>query len=262
MVKLDPALIKSLGLHGVLVVMLLVSVNFSAKPTPSPLSQAPVIQATFIDAQAIADKKREQQQKLAEQRKQQALEQERERQRLKKIKVAEQQKADQARAKKAAEEKRKQAFKKQRELERKAAEEAKRKREQEEARQRQAEAAKKQAELDKLQEEQLAAERQAQQARRNQQVLNEVERYKAQIVAQIQRHIIEDPAFNGKRCRLNIKLASTGFVTRVKIMGGDNALCRLAENAVIREEKLPVSSDPAVYEQLKDINLTVALKEK
>jgi colicin import membrane protein len=261
MVKMDPALVKSLGLHAAMVAMLLVSVNFTAEPTPIAASQAPVIQATFIDAQAIADKKREEQQKLAEQRKQQEIEQERERQRRQKIKAAEQRKAEQAKAKKAAEEKRKREIQKKRELERKAAVEAKRKREQEEAKRRQVEEAKKQAELDRLQEEQLAAERQAQQARRNQQILNEVDRYKAQIVAQIQRHIIEDPAFNGKRCRLNIKLASTGFVTRVKIMGGDTALCRLAENAVIREETLPVSNDPAVYEQLKDINLTVALKD-
>lgn len=256
--NIEPSLVKSLGLHCGLISLLFLSVNFTAEPVATPLPNVPVIQATFIDAQAIADKKREEERKLAEQRKLEAKKREQQR----KAEAAKRRKAEQAKAQKAAEEKRKKEQKKQQELKKKAAEEARRKRELEAEKLRQAEEARKQAELDSLLEEQLAAERTAQQARRNQQVLNEVERYRAQIYAQIQRHIIEDPAFNGKSCRLNIKLASTGFVTSVRKLEGDPALCRLAENAVIREEKLPVSEDPAVYQELKNINLTVALKEK
>ena len=257
--KFDPALAKSFGLHSVIIALLLVSVNFTADPIAMPVQSVPVIEATFIDAQAIADKKREEERILAEQK------------RIEDQKRAEQRKAADAKrraeakrkAEKAAEDKRLKEQKRQQDLKKKAAQEAKRKRELEEANKRKAEDARKQKELDRLQEEQLEAERREQAARRNQQrnqqISNDVERYRAEINGRIQRHIIDDPAFKGKECRLNIKLASTGLVIKVSTLGGDPALCRVAENAVIREEKLPVSDDPAVYEELKNINLTVKL---
>jgi colicin import membrane protein len=90
-------------------------------------------------------------------------------------------------------------------------------------------------------------------------VLTEVERYTALIQQTIKRNLYYDDSFEGKVCRLNIKLATTGFVTSIRVLGGNDALCRAAESAVRRAEELPVSTAPDVYEQLKDINLKVEL---
>ena len=51
-------LYKSIGLHLFIAALLLISVSFSPDPLPSMPSNAPVIEATFIDAQAIADQKK------------------------------------------------------------------------------------------------------------------------------------------------------------------------------------------------------------
>ena len=115
------------------------------------------------------------------------------------------------------------------------------------------------AEMERIMQEQLAQEQAAQQQRRRAQVLTEVERYTALIQQTIKRNLYNDDSFKGKVCRLNIKLATTGYVTSIRILGGHDALCRAAESAVRRAEELPVSDAPDVYEQLKDINLKVEL---
>lgn len=241
-------LAKSVGLHVLIVACMMISVSFSVDPLSMPAQTMPVIEATFIDAQAIADKKRAEEQAVAQQR-------ERERQTEKK--------RQQARA--AAEKKKRQKAekKRQQELKRKAAEEVRKKRQREEAKKAEAERKKREAEekaaLEKIQREQLAAEQAAQQARRSRQVLSEVDKYRALIYSTIKRFLIEDPAFKGKRCRLNVRLASTGLVTQVTIKDGDPALCRASQSAVLKPDKLPVSSDPDVFEELRNINLTVEL---
>jgi len=48
-----------------------------------------------------------------------------------------------------------------------------------------------------------------------------------------------------------------GVVLKVDRVAGDDALCRAAINAVYKPSNLPVSKDPAVFAQLRDINLTV-----
>jgi colicin import membrane protein len=113
--------------------------------------------------------------------------------------------------------------------------------------------------MERIMQEQLAQERAAQQERRRKQVLTEVERYTALIQQTIKRNLYSDDSFEGKTCRLNIRLATTGFVTSIRVLGGNDALCRAAETAVRRAEKLPVSEAPDVYEQLKDITLKVEL---
>ena len=62
------AIYKSLGLHTVVAALLLISVSFSPDPLPSLPSNAPLIEATFIDAQKIADTKRAQAQAEAQAR--------------------------------------------------------------------------------------------------------------------------------------------------------------------------------------------------
>ena len=115
------------------------------------------------------------------------------------------------------------------------------------------------AEMERIMQEQLAKEQAAQQERRRKQVLTEVERYTALIQQTIKRNLYSDDSYQGKNCRLNIRLATTGFVTSIRVLGGNDALCRAAESAVRRAEKLPVSDAPDVYEQLKDITLKVEL---
>jgi colicin import membrane protein len=158
-----------------------------------------------------------------------------------------------------------------REQERKKAEEAakaaeaKRKAEQEALakaraeRERQAREQRERAEQERLLQEQLAAEADARRRARAQQAVTEVQRYTAMISDAITRNLIKDEStMRGRSCRLNIRLASNGFVTSVSVVNGDSAVCDAAVRAVNRAGTLPMSQDPDVYNQLKDINLTVA----
>ena len=246
-------LYKSIGLHLFIAALLLISVSFSPDPLPSMPSNAPVIEATFIDAQAIADQKREQAQ---------AEEQERQR----KAEAAAEKKRQQQLAAKRAKEKREAEAaeaKRQKDLERLAAQKEQERKEREAKAKAEAERKKKEAaeraEMERIMQEQLAKEQAAQQERRRKQVLTEVERYTALIQQTIKRNLYSDDSYQGKTCRLNIRLATTGFVTSIRVLGGNDALCRAAESAVRRAEKLPVSDAPDVYEQLKDITLKVEL---
>ncbi|MCQ8847489.1 cell envelope integrity protein TolA [Alteromonas stellipolaris] len=250
---------KSIALHLVVAAVLLISVSFSPSPLPTMATNAPVIEATFIDAQAIADTKREQAQAQAQARELEAQRKEKEAQAAaaKRKRAAE---AKQAREKKQAEEA---EFKRQKELEQLAAQKEQQRKEREAKAKADAERKKKEAaenaEMERIMQEQLAQEQAAQQQRRRAQVLTEVERYTALIQQTIKRNLYNDDSFKGKVCRLNIKLATTGFVTSIRILGGHDALCRAAESAVRRAEELPVSDAADVYEQLKDINLKVEL---
>ncbi|WP_375279207.1 cell envelope integrity protein TolA [Alteromonas australica] len=253
------AIYKSLGLHTVVAALLLISVSFSPDPLPSLPSNAPLIEATFIDAQKIADTKRAQAQAEAQARAKEA-------ERQRKAQEAAAQKRQQALAAKRAKAEREAKAaeaKRQKELERLAAQKEKERKEREarekaEALQKEKDT-KEKAEMERIMQEQLAQEQAAQQARRRKQVLTEVERYTALIQQTIKRNLYYDDSFEGKVCRLNIKLATTGFVTSIRVLGGNDALCRAAESAVRRAEELPVSTAPDVYEQLKDINLKVEL---
>ena len=101
--------------------------------------------------------------------------------------------------------------------------------------------------------EQLAAEQAARNEVRQQQVLGEVEKYKALIMARIQQNFLKDED-EGKECRLNIRLGFNGLVTQVKSLGGDTLVCEAAMRAVRMADTLPVSPDRDVFEQLKNIN--------
>jgi len=252
-------LYKSLGLHAIIAAVLLISVSFSPEPLPNAPSNAPVIEATFIDAQAIADQKKAQAQAEAQARAE-------EREKKRKAQAAAEKKRQQQLAAKRAREKREAKAaeaKRQKELERLAAQKEQARKEREAKAKAEAERKKKEAaeraEMERIMQEQLAQEQAAQQERRRKQVLTEVERYTALIQQTIKRNLYSDDSYKGKTCRLNIRLATTGFVTSIRVLGGNDALCRAAESAVRRAEKLPVSDAPDVYEQLKDITLKVEL---
>ncbi len=177
-----------------------------------------------------------------------------------KAQQAEKQKQEAEAAAKAAAEKRQaeeEALKKaEAERKRKAAEaEAERKRKEAEAeRQRQ------QALQEKMLQEQLAAEQAARYKIRQQQVVSEVDKYNALIKARIEQNFLKDEKMRGKECRLNIRLGFNGLVTQVKSLGGDGLVCEAAIRAVRMADTLPVSKDREVFEQLKNINLTIKPK--
>lgn len=182
---------------------------------------------------AAADAKKRQEQEAAKAR---------EAEQVRKTKELERKKAEDAA--KAAEQKRK--------AEQQAAEKAAAERE------RRAEQERQNAEQERAMQEQLAKEAQARSAARARQAVTEVQRYTALIRDAIQRNLLVDEAMRGKSCRINIRLASNGFVTKVGVISGDQAVCDATVRAVNRAGTLPVSADPDVYNQLKDINLTVS----
>lgn len=164
--------------------------------------------------------------------------------------------AEQARIAKEQEQQKAEAAAKAAEQKRKAEQEAAEKAAAERARQ--AEDARRKAEQESAMQEQLAKEAQARSAARARQAATEVQRFTALIRDAIQRNLLVDESMRGKSCRINIRLASTGFVTNVGVLSGDKAVCDATVRAVNRAGTLPVSADPDVYNQLKDINLTVS----
>jgi colicin import membrane protein len=104
----------------------------------------------------------------------------------------------------------------------------------------------------------MAAEQDSLSKTRNRQVLSEVDKYKAMIIATIQRNLVVDESMRGKSCRVFIRLASDGFVTTSQTLDGDQVVCRAAKASINKAGRLPVSPEPAVYQQLKEINLTVS----
>lgn len=122
---------------------------------------------------------------------------------------------------------------------------------------RQAENARRQAEQERVMQEQLAKEAQARAAARARQAATEVDRYKALISNTINQNLYKDESMRNRSCSVNIRLATTGFVTSVNVLGGDKAVCDAAVRALNRIGTLPMSSDPDVYSELKDITLRV-----
>lgn len=88
--------------------------------------------------------------------------------------------------------------------------------------------------------------------------LSPKQRYLMQIIAKIQLHWFVDDSMRGKECRVNIKLAQDGILTSATPLGGDYNLCASALTAIKQASPFQVSSDPDVYDALKD--LTVILR--
>lgn len=283
---------QSTILHILLGTMLAYSIEFKSVPEKPEQLQLSTIEAVVVDKSAVEQqiKRIEQQKKnlrraeekrikdlerrAAEAKKKRRQEEKRvsDLEKQKKRKLAEKKKADQAASdarqkqkREASKAKKAEALRKKKEQERKVAEDkakkAKAKREAEERKlkevQKKRQAAIEKAEQERALEEQLQAEQTARQKRRNKVVLSEVGKYQALIKQTIQRNLIVDDSLKGKSCRLNIKLASNGLVTKVTVLEGNEILCRAAQSAVLKSDTLPVSSEPDVYQKLKDINLTV-----
>ena len=261
----DSELALSVLMHALLLCGLVLSVSFSSSSSldldMAPLTdQMPVINATFIDpavTQAKFDQANAQKQAKAKAQAQAEARRKQREQKAKRDKAAAQKKA--AKAKQDAQQKQ------QRELERqaqaaiakkKAAEQAREAAKQAEAK-KQADAAALKAQQEQALADQLAEEKAQIRAKQQQQVMSETQRYSVLIKSTIQRNLITNEAFKGKKCQLNIRLGIGGVVLRVDKVAGDEALCRAAMNAVYKPSNLPVSRDPEVFAQLRDINLTV-----
>ena len=241
------AVLKSVVLHCLLMLLLIVSNQAFEKPKISP--QVPTMQASLM----VVESEKIQQAPTAVET-------------VKKIKTPPPESVKTVKSTAASADAQKRAEqRREREAEarkQKAKEQQQRQDKARKARERQEQARKekaRQAQAQKERERQAEAKRvhEIQQKQRKQYVLTELQKYQGMIKGTIQRYLRVDQAFIGKRCVLNIKLARSGFVTQAVIIDGHDALCRAAKNAVLKAETLPVSDEEDVYQQLKDINLTV-----
>lgn len=285
------SLLKSLGLHFVLGGFLVLSVTMHTPTKHAPqVSSVQPIKAVAIDesalkqqmdkikqqknAQVQAEEKRvkdlERRAREAENRRKKEQDRIRDIEAQKRQQLAEKKKADQAAAQaretqklEAEKTKKLEEQRINKERERSEAEElarqAKEKREREEKalkdlaikKQQEQEA----AEQERILQEQMEAELAMQNQRRSKHVLSESEKYQALIYQAIKSRLLTDDSMKGKSCKINVLLASSGFVKQAKVLGGDASVCRAAENAVLKAGSLPMSKEADVYQELKDITL-------
>lgn len=92
-------------------------------------------------------------------------------------------------------------------------------------------------------------------AKSPQTVLSEKQRYLALIVTKIQRYWFVDDSMRGKECRVNMTLAPDGALTSVTVLGGHRYLCFFAVDAINNGSPYPMSSNPDIYDALKDITI-------
>ena len=89
-------------------------------------------------------------------------------------------------------------------------------------------------------------------------MMSEIQRFAALITSIIDQNMINDRStMEGKSCKLTISLAPSGFVTQVKINNGDSVVCEAAKRAIYKAGTLPVSKDPEVFKEMRNIDVTV-----
>ena len=280
--KLSKSITISIIAHVLLIVLLALNFHFSKI---KPKSSGPVRQmnATAVNAASVKSllknikqkdinkknkeierlrkiqkqkdserKKKLENQKKAEEkkRKKQAAEVIRKENEKKKKKAADDKKKriadEKARKKKIASEKRK------KEKQRKAAEaEKKRKAKEKAAADKKRKEAEEKAAIEREMEMQMAAEAEALNAAHMQQVMTEVDKYRLLIENKIQRNWIapENKGF----CNFRMKLAPGGLVLNVTSVSGDQLHCETGQRAIYKSEPLPVSNDPDVFAELRDM---------
>lgn len=289
-------IILSVALHAVIIVLLIfVPLNNSMPTMGQSAKPEQIVQAVSVSQQAVAQevqqiKQQQQAKQQAEQEKQRAAKEqlakvqrqrEQEQARLKKMqaeqkKVADQiayQKQEQARLKKVAAEKAKQekireqklAEQKKQAAAKKADEEkqlAEKERQQELKKKQLAEKLKQeQADLLKQQMEAEQKALKAAQAKAQQQaMLSEIDKYKGLILQAIsQNWLVPSDVNRNLSCQLLISLGPGGTVLNVQVArsSGNTALDNSAKTAVYKSSPLPVPSDPALFNQFRQLKLTV-----
>jgi len=273
----------SAALHVMLILVLVLSMEFAPAhdAKDSPMLSTPdvdIVEAVAVDeAQVQAQVQRLQEQRDAQRRaeEQRVAELERRAREAEQLRQREAERAAQVQREREQQERQRQQAEQQARQAREEAQRADREREQAAERLRQQQEQERQAEAERQRREQerQEAERQARERAERERQLQErlaeeqaardrarqqrVERYQALIRQTIQRNWIVDSSMRGKSCILNISLARDGFVTNVTVGEGDRAVCESARAAVMRAGSLPMSDDPDVAEQLRNIRLRV-----
>ncbi|MCW8866686.1 MAG: cell envelope integrity protein TolA [Colwellia sp.] len=125
-------------------------------------------------------------------------------------------------------------------------------------RKRKEKAAAEKAAQEKMLAEQMAAEMATRNKARKQQMMSEIQRFAALITNVIDQNMINDRStMEGKSCKLMISLAPSGFVTQVRVVAGDDVVCEAAKRAVYKAGTLPVSKDPEVFKEMRNIDVIV-----
>jgi colicin import membrane protein len=125
-------------------------------------------------------------------------------------------------------------------------------------RQRKEKEAAERAAQEKLLAEQMAVEMATRNKARQQQMMSEIQRYAALITNVIDQNMINDRStMEGKSCKLMISLAPSGFVTQARVVDGNAIVCEAAKRAVYKAGTLPVSKDPEIFKEMRNISVTV-----
>lgn len=246
------AFLVSGGVHLLLVLSLLLSFDFSAKPidmaTGDKDTQAPIIiEATFIDSNVLEQKKREKQQAEADAK--------RKRDQLAENKRLQAQKDKAKRLKIAEDKKRKEEqAQKQKDLREKARLAAEREKQEKAEKELQDKLDKERAEQNKALQQQMQAEQAERNERRQRQILSELQIANSKIKARIEQNLIQTGSIVGKSCRLRLRIASNGLVLDA-VGTGDASLCLALRTAALKAGTLPMPSDEDVNKKLRDTTL-------
>ncbi len=287
--KLSNTIIISVIAHAVLIALLAINFQFS-KVDVKQTQSTRAINAHSVNAKNIErlvknikkkdiDEKNKETERLRKLKKEEGKTKEKrieEKNKLKKIKQrqadaekerkVEENKAADAKKKREvddkARKKKKEADKK-RSAKKKADKEKKRKKKLADEKQKKEEARKKklakeeaaQEVLEREMQQQMDDETEALNAAKQQQVMTEVDKFKSLIQGKIKRNWLK-PEASGY-CVFRINLAPGGLVIGVAILEGDNQHCESGQRAIYKAEPLPVSEDPDVFAELRNIKLTL-----
>jgi colicin import membrane protein len=265
------AVVYAVLMHLVLLIVLVFSLDWTPKITRPAGVKVP-IEAKLVDQRkldAIEEQKQAEQRKLEEtkQQAQQAEQKKKEQEAKRKAEAEQKQRAEAERKKKAllAEKKKKeQETKRKAEAEKQKQAEAKRKAEAEKKRKAETEV-KRKAEAEKQRQAEAARRREAEQALQQQLAAEQAERdqgivaeYTAYIQEKIQQNWLK-PAGSpeGLSCTVQVNLIPGGDVARVQIIrsSSDPLFDRSVENAVHKAAPMPLPRDPAVFKYFRELRL-------
>ncbi|MHB1240465.1 MAG: cell envelope integrity protein TolA [Gammaproteobacteria bacterium] len=288
----DPgSLVGAVLIHGLLLGLLVVSLQHVARIQPAGTVGPKVIQAVAVDSATVnreverlqkADKaKAAQRQRLeaearalkkqrdAEARRVEALKQQRaaeERQRkadAAKLKIQQQAEAQRlAKLKQQALELQK---KKEQEQQRLAQLQAQRKKQEAEKQRAAAEARKRQQAAEKALQAQVAAEQHQVQAAQARQVQSTVDHYVQIIQNQVERNWLRPPgSASGLSCTVEVQLIPSGDVVGVRIAqsSGDPVFDRSVETAVRKASPLPLPPDSTLFNQFRDLTFVFSPEQQ
>lgn len=92
-----------------------------------------------------------------------------------------------------------------------------------------------------------------------------IDRFKAQIIQAIgQQWVVPSDVNHKLSCQFLIRVAPGGVVLAVKLLrsSGNTALDRSAQVAIYKASPLPVPKNPAIFDQFRELRLTVSPKER